>query len=89
MPNVEGKREAKVCQKGDVALWGHDMPERKSKGTEAKTTISITFSRCLTNHERDMLKKMTDRMRGRHMQTSSLNPAKAGKRKNLGMPTSR
>ena len=37
--------EADILLLPEMALPGHDTPERKSRGTEVKSTRSITFSR--------------------------------------------
>jgi hypothetical protein len=45
MPKDEGKRYEKYFQNVGMADEGHDMPERKSMGTDMKTNIRMQSSR--------------------------------------------
>jgi hypothetical protein len=45
MPKVEGKSHETPCQTPGMLLCGHEMPDMNNRGTEIKTTNSITFSR--------------------------------------------
>ena len=58
MPYVDGKRQANHCHISGILLLGHDTPDIKRKGTDVKTTNSITFSRWRTKNENVIEKKM-------------------------------
>ena len=55
---VEGKRRASNSHTQGMLLWGHEMPVRKSKGTEVITTQSITCSRWRTAKDKAIAAKM-------------------------------
>ena len=47
IPKVDGKAYDNTFQKGDIAAPGQEIPERKRRGTDVNTNISIQVSRFL------------------------------------------
>ena len=58
MPNVDGNSHDTYFQKAGILAPGHDMPERKSSGTDRNTKSMIQSSRRHTRADRVMAMKM-------------------------------
>ena len=61
MPKVDGNSHEKSFHRTGILLSGHDMPERKSRGTEVKTNSNIQASRLGTRRASVKAKKMQER----------------------------
>ena len=58
IPNVEGKIYEKYLQNAGMAVSGHEIPERKSKGTDVNTNNNIHVSRLRMAMEAVIAKKI-------------------------------